>query len=148
MLLIREEAVDRMRRDHKAMLELIRRIQTLCSEPGRGDDCGGCGDDRRACCRSHVEQLVRAFVEATLKHYAMESLYMDGGVPEEHRRAHLRSHMVIAEQLKSIRIVLASDGNTVRAIEGIDEVLVALSAHFTEYDSHLERYLMVPAAAL
>jgi hypothetical protein len=146
MLLIREEAVDRMRRDHDAMLDLIRRIQALCSERDRGDDCRCCGDDRRAFCRSHVEQLVRAFVEATLKHNAMESLYMDDGVPELHRRAHNRAHMAIAEQLKSIRIVLASDGNTVRAIEGIDEVLAALSSHFVEFDGHLQRYLMVPAA--
>lgn len=146
MLLIREEAIDRMRRDHEAMLDLIRRIQALCSERGHVDDCHGCKDDRRAYCRSHVEQLVRAFVEATLKHNAMESLYMDEGVPEAHRRAHNRAHMSIAEQLKTIRIVLASDGNTVRAIEGIDEVLAALRAHFAEFDSHLERYLMAPAA--
>jgi hemerythrin len=135
-----------MRRDHEAMLDLIRRIQTLCSERDRGEDCSGCGEDRRAFCRSHVEQLVRAFVEATLKHNAMESLYMDDDVPEVHRRAHNRAHMVIAEQLKNIRIVLAADGNTVRAIAGIDEVLAALSTHFAEYDSHLERYLLAPAA--
>jgi hemerythrin len=146
MLLIREEAIDRMRRDHEAMLDLIRRIQTLCSERERVEDCGGCGEERRSFCRSHVEQLIRAFVEATLKHNAMESLYMDDGVPEVHRRAHNRAHMVIAEQLKNIRIVLAADGNTVRAVAGIDEVLAALRTHFAEYDSHLERYLLAPAA--
>jgi hemerythrin len=146
MLLIREEAIDRMRRDHEAMLDLIRRIQALCSERGQVNDCHGCSEDRRAYCRSHVEQLVRAFVEATLKHNAMESLYMEDGVPQEHRRAHNRAHMSIAELLKNIRIVLASDGNTVKAIEGIDEVLAALTAHFAEFDAHLERYLLAPAA--
>lgn len=146
MLLIREEAVDRMHRDHEAMLELIRRVQGLCSERGHGGQCAACGDERQGYCRSHVEQLVRAFVEATLKHNAMEALYMDDGVPDEHRRAHNRAHMAIAEQLKGIRIVLASDGNTVRAIEGVDAVLASLTAHFAEYDSHLERYLMPSAA--
>lgn len=141
MLLIREEAIERMRRDHEVMLGLIRRIQAVCSERGRSEDCAGCGEDRRTYCRSHVEQLVRAFVESTLKHNAMESLYMEDGVPDVHRRAHNRAHMVIAEQMKKIRIVLAADGNTVRAIEGIDEVLAALSAHFIEYDGHLECYL-------
>lgn len=146
MLLIREEAIDRMRRDHDAMLDLIRRIQGLCSERGQSEHCGGCGDDRRAYCRSHVEQLIRAFVEATLKHNAMESLYMEDGVPDAHRRAHNRAHMTIAEQLKNIRIVLAGDGNTVQAIAGIEEVLATLTAHFIEYDSHLERFLLAPAA--
>lgn len=146
MLLIREEAIDRMRRDHEGMLDLIRRIQALCSERGRVEHCGGCGDDRRSYCRSHVEQLVRAFVESTLKHNAMESLYMDDSVPEAHRRAHNKAHMAIAEHLKNIRIVFASDGNTVQAIAGIDEVLAALTIHFAEFDSHLERYLMAPAA--
>lgn len=146
MLLIREEAIERMHRDHEAMLELIRRIQALCGERERGDGCSGCTDDRRGFCRSHVEQLVRAFVEATLKHNAMESLYMEEGVPVEHRRAHLRAHMDIAERLKGIRIVFAKDGDTVRAIEGIDEVLAALHGHFAEYDRHLEGYLLASAA--
>ena len=53
--------------------------------------------------------------------------------------------MTMAEQLKAIRVVLSGDGNCVLAIEGIDHVLASLEAHFTEFDQHLESYLLVPA---
>ncbi len=146
MLLIREEAIERMHRDHDGLIDLIRRIQAVCSRRGLVHDCGGCINDRREFCHSNIEQLIRAFVEATLKHNVMESLYMEDGVPEAHRRAHNRAHMVIAEQLKAIRLVLSEDGNSVHAIEGIDEVLQALTAHFREFDQQLEHYLVAPAA--
>ncbi|PKO85357.1 MAG: hypothetical protein CVU18_20580 [Betaproteobacteria bacterium HGW-Betaproteobacteria-12] len=146
MLLIREEAIERMRRDHDGMIDLIRRIESVCGQRSVVENCSGCVSDRREFCHSNVDQLVRAFVEATLKHNMMESLYMEDGVPEAHRRAHNRAHMVIAEQLKGIRVVLSADGNCVQAIEGIDNVLHALIAHFVDYDQQLERYLLEPAS--
>lgn len=142
---IHEEAAQRMRRDHDAMLDLIRRIQGICNRRGAVDDCKQCHSDRRDVCQGSIEQLIHAFVEATLKHNAMESLYMEGYVPALHRLAHNQAHMRIAEQLKSIRVVLSGDGNSVQAIHGIDEVLATLQLHFTEFDQQLENYLRAPA---
>lgn len=146
MLQIREQAVQRMHRDHDDMIGLIHRIQALCDQRSTVDNCGGCRSDQREFCRSNVEQLVRAFVEATLKHNLMESVYMEDYVPDEHRRAHNRAHMAIAERLKGIRVELSADGNCVHAIIGIDEVLADLRSHFTEYDQQLECYLLAPVA--
>lgn len=144
MLLIRDEAIARMRRDHELMLDLIRRIQAVCDEPGAVADCTRCHSDRHDVCQGNIEQLVRAFVEVTLKHNAMESLYMEDLVPAAHRTAHNRAHMGIAEQLKAVRVVLSADGNCVQAIEGVAEVLAALLAHFSEFDQQLEGYLVAP----
>jgi hemerythrin len=145
MTLIREEAAVRMRRDHDLMIDLIQRIKASCTQIGVVDNCKQCQPGRREVCNSNVEQLVRAFVEVTLKHNAMESLYMEECVPPEHRIAHNQAHMTISEQLKAIRVVLSGDGNCVLAIEGIDHVLASLQAHFVEYDRHLEGYLLEPA---
>ena len=142
---IREEAAGRMRRDHDAMIDLIRRIKASCTEVGIVTNCNHCQPDRRQVCHSGVEQLIRAFVEVTLKHNVMESLYMEDCVPALHRQAHNQAHMTIAEQLKAIRVVLSGDGNCVLAIEGIDQVLSSLQAHFTEFDQQLESYLLEPA---
>ncbi len=142
---IREEAVQRMQRDHDAMIALIRRIRAACGQLGMVDDCGQCPGERRAMCHGDVEQLIRAFVEATLKHHMMESLYMAEGVPVAHRQAHTQAHQRMAEQLKSIRVVLSADGNCVQAIEGIDAVLTTLLAHLAEYDRQLEDYLLATA---
>jgi hemerythrin len=142
MLLIREEAVARMRRDHAGMIELIRRIQGACTQPAAVDNCNHCPSSQRELCGSEIEQLLRAFVEATLKHNVIESLYMEQGVPAAHRQAHNRAHQRIAERLKTIRVVLAGDGNCVLAVNGIDEVLAELLAHFSEFDEQLERYLL------
>lgn len=145
MPLIREEAAGRMRRDHDLMIDLIQRIKATCTEVGAIDNCDNCQPDRRQVCHSSVEQLIRAFVEVTLKHNVMESLYMEECVPAAHRQAHNQAHMVIAEQLKAIRVVLSGDGNCVLAIDGIDQVLSALLAHFSEFDQQLEGYLLEPA---
>lgn len=145
MLLIREEAIQRMRRDHDTMIDLIRRIQAVCGERGTVVDCGSCHSDRRDVCHGNLEQLLRAFVEVTLKHNAMESLYMEDAVPAAHRAAHNRAHMRIAEQVKAVRIVLSADGNCVQAIEGIEAALTALLDHFAEFDQQLEGYLLVSA---
>lgn len=144
MTLVREEAVGRMRRDHDAMIELVRRIQHLCTQPGKVENCNRCQPDQQDVCHAKVDQLVRAFVESTLKHNLVESLYMEEGVPHDHRVAHNQAHMDIARQLKAIRVVLSEDGNCVVAIEGIDRVFATLLAHFTEYDQKLEAYLQSP----
>lgn len=145
MLLIREEAVARMRRDHAGMVELIHRMQAACTQTAVVDNCNHCPSSQRELCRSEIEHLLRAFVEATLKHNVMESLYMEHGVPAAHRLAHNQAHMRLAEQLKAIRVVLAGDGNCVLAIDGIDDALASLLAHFSEFDEHLENYLLAPA---
>jgi hemerythrin len=145
MPLIREEAAERMRRDHESMIDLIRRIKATCTESDAGDNCNNCQPNRRQVCHGNIEQMIKAFVEATLKHNILESLYMEDGVPPAHRQAHNKAHMDIAEQMKAIRVVLSEDGNCVLAIMGIDRVLHSLLAHFTEYDQQLESYLLAPA---
>ncbi|MFZ2854140.1 MAG: hypothetical protein WAZ34_08515 [Rhodocyclaceae bacterium] len=142
---IREHAAERMRRDHEAMLQMGVRIKSLCTQGDAVDDCNQCQPTRRMVCQGNVEQLILAFVESTLKHNLIESLYMEDGVPSAHRIAHTQAHMAQAEQMKSIRVVLSEDGNCIVAIEGIDRVLATLQAHFTEYDEQLESYLLSPA---
>ncbi len=144
MSLVREEAVERMRRDHDAMVELIRRIQSLCTQTDKVESCHQCQPNQRDVCHATIDQLVRAFVEATLKHNLIESLYMEEGVPHAHRLAHNQAHMDIANQMKAIRVVLSEDGNCVLAIAGIDRVFATLLAHFADYDQQLETYLLAP----
>jgi hemerythrin len=145
MQLICDEAVDRMHRDHDYMLDLIRRIKASCDRSDKIANCRDCGSNHREFCHSNIEQLVRAFVEATLKHNAIESLYMAKNVPKTHRIAHNNAHLAIAEQLRAIRVVFSEDGNCVQAIHGIDEVLQTLQSHFQEFDRHLESYLTAHA---
>jgi hemerythrin len=145
MQLICDEAVERMHRDHDYMFELIHRIKASCDRSDRVDNCRDCGSNHRELCHSNIEQLVRTFVETTLKHNAVESLYMAQCVPKEHRIAHNNAHMSIAEQLKAIRIILSEDGNYVLAIHGIDEVMHTLKSHVDEFDRQLEAYLTTPA---
>lgn len=144
MSLVREEAAERMRRDHDVMIGLMRRIQSLCTQPVKSGNCHCCQSSQRDICQATIDQLLRAFVEATLKHNLIESLYMEEGVPPAHRLAHNQAHMEIAQQLKAIRLVLSEDGNCVLAIEGIDRVFATLQAHATDYDEKLEAYLLVP----
>ena len=145
MQLICDEAVERMHRDHAYMLDLIHRIKATCDRSDRIDNCRDCQSNHREFCHSNIEQLVRAFVEATLKHNAIESLYMADNVPKAHRIAHNNAHLVIAEQLRAIRVIFTEDGNCVLAIHGIDKVLQTLQSHFQEFDRHLEDYLTAHA---
>ena len=69
---------------------------------------------------------------------------MADNVPKAHRLAHNQAHQVIGEQLRAIRLIFSADGNCVLAIQGIDEVLQTLQAHFREFDQHLEAYLSNP----
>lgn len=142
---IRSQAVERIRRDHDTMIDLVRRIKATCTQSDKVDNCNDCELRQRPVCHGNIEQLVRAFVEVTLKHNLLESVFMESGVPHAHRIAHNRAHMDIAQQLKAIRLVFAEDGNCVLAIEGIDHVLETLRTHANDYDRPLESYLLAPA---
>lgn len=145
MSAMREQDVEKIRRDHDHMLGLIERIKAECTQRERVDNCNACQPNIRVVCRGNIEQLIKSFVEVTLKHNLIESMYMEDGVPPAHRVAHNRAHLVIAEQLKAIRVVFAEDGNGILAIEGVDRALATLMAHFKDYDQDLEGYLLAPA---
>lgn len=142
MSAIGEQEVEKIRRDHGRMLELIERIKAECTQRDSIDNCNRCDSNLRVVCHGNIEQLIKAFVELTLKHNLVESMYMENGVPQAHRVAHNRAHMAIAQQLKSIRVVFSEDGNCILAIEGVDKALNSLQAHFEEYDRQLEGYLL------
>ncbi len=137
----REQSIEKVHREHDHMLRLIERIKAVCSQQGRVDNCNDCNLSRRGVCHSDIEQLIRTFVEATLKHNFLEAMYIEHYVPAEERSAHIQAHLEIAQQLKDIRVVFSSDGNSVQAIEGIDRVHATLQSHFLEYDAQLESYL-------
>lgn len=138
---IGDDAVDRIRRDHEHMLQMVGRIRSECSEQGKVANCSECAPNRRGVCHGNIEHLIRSFVESTLKHCAIESMFMEEAVPAAHRIAHNKAHMEIALQLKAIRVIFTEDGNGVQAIEGIDQVHQTLLAHFKDYDLQLETYL-------
>lgn len=140
-----EEAIEKIRRDHDYMIELVHRIKACCTQVGIIDNCRDCSPSHRHVCNNKIEYLIRAFVETTLKHNLIESLYMEEGVPATHRIAHNRAHLEIAGLLKEIRVVFSEDGNCVLAISGIDKVLEVLINHFAEFDQQLEKYLLAPA---
>lgn len=135
-----DDAVERIRRDHERMLQLVDRIRSECTQQGKIDNCKDCAPNRRGVCHGNIEQLIRSFVETTLKHNVIESMFMDEVAPAAHRIAHNQAHMEIAQQLKAIRVVFSEDGNCVLAIEGIDRIHQTLQAHFTDYDQQLEIY--------
>lgn len=143
---IREQAVEKMRRDHEQMLQLIERIQAQCDQDDQLDNCNDCNSSQRGICRGNIEQMIRSFVEMTLKHNLVESMYMEEIVPPAHRIAHNQAHMAIARQLKEIRVVFSGDGNGIQAIEGIDRVRETLFTHFKEHDQQLEGYLAAAIA--
>lgn len=144
---IREQAIEKMRRDHGHMLQLIERIQAQCDQRDRLDNCKDCHSSQRGVCHGNIEQMIRSFVEMTLKHNLIESMYMDEIVPTAHRIAHNQAHMDIAQQLKEIRVVFSGDGNGIQAIEGIDRIRETLFAHFKEHDEKLEGYLAAAVAS-
>lgn len=141
-----QESLDKIRRDHDYMLLLIQRIMGECDRQGELENCSDCQPTRRHVCHGNIEQLIRAFVESTLKHNFLESMYMEHLVPEAHRIAHNRAHTEIAEQLKDIRAIFSDDGNCVVAIEGIDRIRATLKSHFEDYDRELLNYIMAPDA--
>lgn len=139
---LHQAAIEKIRRDHAYMNELMERIKSTCTEVGSIDNCDNCRPERRNLCRGSIEHLIRQFVEFALKHNLVESMYMENNVPQSHRIAHNRAHMGIAELLKSIRVVYADDGNGILAIEGVDKALRVLQAHIEEFDQQLECYLL------
>ena len=80
--------------------------------------------------------------EITLRHNLMESACMVGQVPEEHRVAHNRAHLQIAEKMRAIRLNFRRRGNGALAIRDVSEVLELLTSHLAEYDQQLESYLL------
>ena len=145
MSAMREQDVERIRRDHDHILELITRIKAECIQRDSGQNCNACQPNFRMVCRGNIEPLIKSFVEVTLKHNLIESMYMEEGVPSAHRAAHNRAHMEIAQQLKAIRVVFTADGNGIQAIEGVEQALVTLTTHFKDFDEELEGYLLAPA---
>lgn len=144
---IGEDGIERMARDHEHMLQLIERIRTECTESNSVSNCKDCAPTRQGVCHGNIEQLIRAFVETTMKHIMIESMLMEEGVPAAHRVAHNQAHMAIAQQLKSIRAVFSEDRNCVLAIEGIEQVHQSLKDHFHDYDQALENFLGLAAVA-
>lgn len=141
----RAQDVEKIRRDHDRILELIERIRAECNQRDSVESCANCQPNLRVVCRGNIEQLIKSLVEVTLKHNFIESMYMEDGVPQAHRVAHNRAHLVIAEQLQAIRVEFAEDGNGILAIKGVDQALVTLMAHLKDYDQDLEDYLLAPA---
>jgi hemerythrin len=144
---IGEDGIERMQRDHEHMLQLIDRIRSECTERGTATNCTGCSGIRQGVCHGNIEQLIRSFVETTMKHIMIESMLMEDRVPPAHRIAHNQAHTDIALQLKAIRVEFSEDHNAVLAIHGIDDVHQTLLTHFKEHDKQLEAYLTEPAAA-
>ncbi|OHC61594.1 MAG: hypothetical protein A2045_09930 [Rhodocyclales bacterium GWA2_65_20] len=142
---IREQAVERIRRDHEYMIGLAQRIKDACTQGNDIDNCNGCRPDQRQVCHGNIEHLIRAFIEATQKHHLIESLLMEESVPRPHRTAHRQAHVELTGRMKAIRVAFSADGNCMKAIEGIDDVLGTMQAHFEEYDQQLESYLLAPA---
>ena len=145
MSAIREQDVEKMHRDHDLIIGLIARIRNECSKRESAENCQGCQPNLQMVCRGNIDQLIKSFVEITLKHNLIESMYMEDGVPQAHRAKHNRAHMEIAEQLKAIRVVFSSDGNGIVAIEGVERALATLLAHFKDFDQELEGYLLAHA---
>jgi hemerythrin len=136
------ESVEKIRRDHDHMLEMIERIKSECTQTTRTGSCNDCQPTVRHVCHASIDQLIRSFVEFTLRHNLVEAAYMADTVPAAHRIAHNRAHLDLACQLKAIRVIFSEDGNCVLAIEGIDQALQSLLAHFEEFDRPLEAYLL------
>ena len=136
-----EHPIDKIDRDHAYLVELMQKIDAACINPGAVSNCRQCDNGRRMVCQGNVDQLIRTFVEGTLKHHMIESAYMADTVPKAHRIAHAQAHLAIAEQLRAIRVQFSADGNTVTAIDGMDVAFDAIRTHIVEFDGPLEQYL-------
>lgn len=137
-----EQIVIKLRNDHKFMVELMERIKALCAQGETVQGCHACLPGQRSLCHENLDQLIKTFVDVTLRHNLVESACMDNKVPREHRVEHNRAHLKIADQMKAIRLVFKGNGDGVVAIEGIATVFETLSQHLSEFDAPLERYLL------
>lgn len=145
MNMVPEHALEKIRRDHDYLFELMARLDAVCKLREEEINCRRCGTDRRIVCQGNVQQLVQTFTETTLKHHAVEAFYMADTAPPGHRTAHVRAHMEIAERLKAIRVEFSEDGNCITAIDGIEQAVAAIRAHIDEFDAPLEHFLLNPA---
>jgi len=136
-----QSTFEKLAQDHAYMDALVAQIADLCTSRETVEDCNACTYGKRNLCRNNVEQLIRNFVQVTLKHNLLESLWMEHSVPEAHRIAHNRAHLIIAEQLDELRVIFSKDGNSVVAIDGIDRIQATLRAHHAEFDIPLEHHL-------
>ncbi len=141
----RQQVVTKLRQDHEYMLASMERIRSLCARSESATNCDGCHPGHRMVCHENIDQLIRSFVEMTLRHNLIESACMGDDVPRAHRLAHNRAHLEIAEQMKAIRIDFDEGGNGIVAIEGIERVLESIARHMTEFDQPLEAYLLAAA---
>jgi hemerythrin len=138
----REQLVAKLRQDHEYMAELMAQIRRLCVRGDAAENCNGCPVDRRTLCNSDIVQLMRVFVEATLRHHLIESACMAEEVPRAHRVAHNRAHITIAEQMEGIRRAFGETGNGVVAVADIAALLDTLATHYADFDRPLEDYLL------
>ncbi len=138
----REQLVAKLRQDHRYMVDLMHQIKALCGKSEAAVSCDHCPANQRVLCHDNLDQLIRTFVDVTLRHNLVESACMGDDVPREHRQAHMRAHLDIAEKLKAIRFVFSENGDGILAIEGIGAVFSTLSAHLVDYDQDLEQYLL------
>lgn len=138
---IPESSIEKLHDDHAYLHALIERMRSCCTPGAARTDCRSCQPAKQRLCRSNVEQLIRTFIQTTLKHHLLESLLMENHVPEPHRQAHNAAHLVLAERLDQIRAVLADDGETVLAIDGLEQFESDLMAHETGFDGPMLQYL-------
>jgi hypothetical protein len=137
-----EPLVAKLRQDHEYMIELMEEIRRLCIRGESSENCSACPVSQRVVCGSNIEQAIRAFIEITLRHNLIESACMDRHVPTAHRVAHNLAHIEIAEQLEAIRRAFKASGNGAIAVSDISALLDAQVAHFADYDTPLENYLL------
>jgi hypothetical protein len=138
----REQLVSKLRQDHEYMAALMAQIRHLCLRGDGVDHCNGCSVGQRTMCSSDIALAIRTFVDVTLRHNLIESACMAEHVPREHRVAHNRAHIAIAEQLEGIRQAFGESGNGVVAVAALAALFDTLAAHLDEFDHPLERYLL------
>ena len=138
----REQLVAKLRQDHEYMAELMAQIRQLCLRGDVVENCNACTVGQRTLCTSDIVHSIRTFIDVTLRHNLIESACMADHVPREHRIAHNRAHIAIAEQLEGIRQAFSESGNGVVAVAGLAALFDTLAAHLDEFDHPLEQYLL------
>lgn len=138
----REQLVAKLRQDHEYMDELMAQIRRLCLHGEGAENCAGCTVSQRTLCTSDIVQSIRSFVDVTLRHNLIESACMADHVPRDHRVAHNRAHIAIAQQLEGIRRSFSESGNGVVAVAELAALFATLDAHLDEFDHPLEAYLL------
>ena len=138
----REQLVSKLRQDHEYLDELMAQLRHLCLRGDGVENCTGCTVGQRTLCNSDIVLSIRTFVDVTLRHNLIESACMADHVPREHRVAHNRAHIAMAEQLEGIRQAFSESGNGVVAVAALAALFDTLAAHVEEFDHPLEQYLL------